>query len=571
MALIVTIAAFLIVGYRERRRRGRRRRTLLGPRVSRVAQRMRAHELPGAHHTRTADLSGWILPLAALALCGAALAVTGFTSPVHRTVPVPGAYQQLGDFSYVGQIEKPNAAYPSGLAVTGQPLLLNLFNRVSVRFHYQFNSRLPHRIRGTIELKAQIAAQTSWHQTFVVKKATAFTGDSTGIAGAVDLRAARAFLDGVSAQSGAVGADYDVNLVASVHITGFAGSKRIDETFAPILPFTFNHQLVKLKIPTTSTSPGTTYNSSAASGLSSILIPHSEGSVPRQAVNRLSFARMQLSVLVARWLGALTAAIALAALYVVALRYPKHRTRREHEQIEARYGRMIVPAVALNPDGRAQVELPDFVSLARLARHYEQLILHEEREGRHTWAVDEDGRLYTYSIDPAARAELAGSNDRRSPLSAIPALAAIPPSSGPRTRRRLWLRPAGALGLLVLVLTLATTLTASNTVPVSHAGKTTQALAPSQLLPAQCSGIAVTNLIVVAASASSVTGTSQNDLILGQFHNGNVTYNGGGGEDCMVGGAGIGTKTFSGGSGNDVCIGAPGARNAFTSCSKTYN
>ena len=564
VALIAAVAAFLLlVGRRQRRRRRSRRRGTPG---------LHAPTRPSAtrHHTSALDLSGLLLPLAAVALLAGSLSAVAFTKPTERMAEARGAYEQTGNFTYVARLSKPIPAYPSGFALTGQPLLLSLFDRVTVRFNYQLDTRLPHRIEGTIALDALVAAQTTWHQTFPVQPAHSFGGDATSIGGSVDLRAARAFLDQVSAQSGVVGADFDVDLRAIVHITGFVGAKRIDETFRPVLPFTVNHQLVKLKVPAMSITAGTTYNAPENAGLSSILNPSQPGSVPRRVTNHLAFARLEVPVQAVRWLGLLLAALAALAIYTLAIPHRNRRTRREHELIQGRYGHLIVPAVHLNPDGRSAVDVPDFPSLVRLAKHYEQLILHEQRDGLHTYAIDEDGRLYTYCIDPSKRAGLESGEDHRKSASTIPTGSARVPAPSSRIRRRAWLRPAALLAALALAATLATSITASNTVPVSHVGKSTQILALSQLAPVQCAGMSLTSLVVMATGATSVTGTSGNDLILGRSRAGNTTFSGGNGDDCIVGGGGTGTKTLSGGNGSDICIGATGSLNTFSSCTKSY-
>ena len=83
---------------------------------------------------------------------------------------------------------------------------------------------------------------------------------------------------------------------------------------------------------------------------------------------------------------------------------PPIKARREQDLIAKRYGALLVPVVSVNPEGRVTIDLPDFHSLARVAQHYEQLVLFEQQGRSTTYAVDEDGRLYVYKIDRAGRA-----------------------------------------------------------------------------------------------------------------------------------------------------------------------
>ena len=133
-------------------------------------------------------------------------------------------------------------------------------------------------------------------------------------------------------------------------------------------------------------------------------------------------------------------------------------------------------------------------------------------------------------------------------------------------------RPVGLLCLLAAALTIFTGFTASNTVPVTYAGKTTNIPTEGQLAPSLCASLQLTNTIVASSGATSVTGTSENDLIIGPNRKGTVNYNGQSGSDCIVAGGGSGTlNIIDGGSGsNDICIGAPGASNTFKHCDRSY-
>ena len=140
------------------------------------------------------------------------------------------------------------------------------------------------------------------------------------------------------------------------------------------------------------------------------------------------------------------------------------------------------------------------------------------------------------------------------------------------TARKL-VRPAGVLCLLVACLSVVTGFTATNTVPVTFAGKSAQALSYAQLTPTVCAAILVTNVQLVPVTANSATGTSDNDLILGANRTGTVSYNGKQGDDCIVAGGTAGTTNIidgGGGGGHDICIGAPGASNTFKNCERTY-
>lgn len=120
-----------------------------------------------------------------------------------------------------------------------------------------------------------------------------------------------------------------------------------------------------------------------------------------------------------------------------------------------------------------------------------------------------------------------------------------------RTRRRtglFWLLLVAAAGF-GFVTTQA--FTASNAVPATNIGQFTQAIAPSQLEPAEClsGGITVTSIV---AGAGTITSTAAGQLVLGS--SGVDTLNDNSfGLDCMVGGAGA--DSFNGlNKGGDLCV-----------------
>jgi hypothetical protein len=103
------------------------------------------------------------------------------------------------------------------------------------------------------------------------------------------------------------------------------------------------------------------------------------------------------------------------------------------------------------------------------------------------------------------------------------------------------IRRMGLAGIAtVLVICAVWGLTASNTVPSTHAGQYSEAITPDQLKPAACAGITLTNLVT---GSGTITGTNRSNLILGSSGDDTLGSNGvGQGPDCCVGGGG--TDTF---------------------------
>ncbi len=147
------------------------------------------------------------------------------------------------------------------------------------------------------------------------------------------------------------------------------------------------------------------------------------------------------------------------------------------------------------------------------------------------------------------------------------------------------------LGLLALVVaTVASAVAATNNVPQSRAGQASRGITANDLKPRECAGVNVTN---IDTGSGTITGTNQNDLILGTSGTDTVSGEpltglivassdciaGGGGNDTLhgdstgsllIGGddvilGGPGDDSIDGAAGNDVCYGGDG-NDTFTNC-----
>jgi len=572
-AVLAGIAAsFLLLGGRAKKGRRRRRgrgRTRRGSRRAPVTARSPVSTNVSRHLHRprksAENIFGTVAFLLAVVLLG-----VGFGTSLKRSVPVAG-YHQAGSFSYMARTAHPASAYPTGIASTGDPLFLADFKKITVGFSYKFSSRLAHDVRGTVVLKALISSDSNWHDLIVLQQRTPFSGDVARVSGVFDLTKLQALIDQISVESGAVGGEYKVDLQPVVHVTGFVGGKRISSTFAPVLPITITASLFKLDIAPAAAPPGATYAPpTEAATLATGLDPSETGTIPGFAPNYVSLVRYHFAISAVRGFGLGLAGLALLALVSKAFKRKRELWTPER-RIAHRFGSVFVDVVSLGDSHSLALtsrEVPDFESLATLAQYCERPILRQKLGQFPAYAVEDDGRLYVYR--PALRPpQPVVASPTAEPAPRIEALPApLPPPRAPRSARRRFARPAGMLFGLALAATLITSFTATNTVPLSHAGVLTQPVDLGQLTPTQCAAIAAQHLLVT--TTGTATGTSQNDLILGAAGTGTFNLLGVAGDDCIVGGGGAGTTNkFDGGPGTDVCIGAAGATNTFKNCETT--
>jgi Ca2+-binding RTX toxin-like protein len=128
------------------------------------------------------------------------------------------------------------------------------------------------------------------------------------------------------------------------------------------------------------------------------------------------------------------------------------------------------------------------------------------------------------------------------------------------------LRLAVVAAVLALVGGIVYAFTATNTVPATQAGQSSQATGAANLAPAGCisRGVVPAN-IIVGVPNSTVNGSSAVNLMLAT-NGANETLNGGKGSDCLV--AGSGGDTLNGGvaGGTNVCIKNGNANVTTTRC-----
>jgi signal peptidase I len=572
-AILAGLAAvFLILGggrKTTRRRRHGRRRTAGSKRPA-----MRRPWPTVVHRPRKSVeniVGGGTLLLAVVLLA------VGFGSPLARQIEVPG-FKHSGTFSYTAKVvHPPVAAYPSGLARTGDPLFLSVFKLVNAHFAYRFTSNLPHHVHGTVELVALISSDSKIQNRYVLDKAETFRGDTARVGGMFDLQGLRALMTQLSVESGDASASYAIDLQPIVHVTGTVGENKVKSTFSPTLPFTATQAALTPNIAQAATLPGASYTPpSGAAALSSALKPVETGKIPGIAPNYLSLARYHFAVSTVR--GAGLGLLGLAVLVLLGKLFKGSREVWSNEKrIATRYESVIIDVVSVGDDRpreRAPTEVPDFESLARLAKYCERPILRAGEEGAYLYAVEDEGNLYLHR--PAARTPGVAAAVAGTPATTVEPIPAARPVSaaalgvrGPtsRTRRKLITRALGALFALAVTATLVTGFTATNTVSLTHAASTDETLAISQAVPAQCAGLTLTNLVIASSTSTTVTGTNANDLILGRSGTGSRSLSGGGGTDCIVGGGGSGTtNNFNANKGADICLGAPNATNNYSNC-----
>jgi signal peptidase I len=511
------------------------------------------------------------------------LLIMGFSRPTERMGVLPNAFTHGGTFGYSAVVKVPTFVYPLGTVSTGDPIYPSLVDTLKVRFDYQFTSALPHNVAGTVELRALVLSTSdAWQEVSTVAPLETFTGDSASLAADFTLAGLYTLIDSVIADTGIAGTNYSVDIQPVVHLTGTVGDQAIDQTFSPVLPFAVSRTAIRVDAPTAPLPSGATSTAaSAGSALQAVLHPTGSGVVAQQVANVLSIAKYKVRVSALRVLGVIFMVLSVG-LAVLHDRLRRRLARgSEEESIAKQLNALIVPVTSLGAaDGHTLISVPDFASLAGLARFLERPILYEVRDGDRTFAVDDDALRYvTQAVD--RRRARAPSNEGAAPTGAVPVgpsgthldetakagdtkalrkqVANSLPGQGPSTRAIVARGGAGAF-VLALAATATIGFTASTTVPASNVGANYEAASVQQLAPPGCSALVLTTLVTGKGEFST---NQSHALILGSSGADKITSKGQ--QNCIVGGAGEDEVRAKNG---DVCIVGPTTGADYNKCTE---
>lgn len=495
---------------------------------------------------------GILLTLAILFL------IVGFSHPSRHVAPLADAYQQTGDFSYSAAVKAPTIVYPSGFITTGQPIYPSLVNTVSLHFGYHFTSGLRHTVKGTVEIRETLKSDSdSWQQVSTLKSSTVFAGDSVSISSVLPLNNLYRLIANISAQSGNTGVDYVANVQPMVHITGTVGGKAINETFAPVLPFTIGQTTASIVATDSPLPAGATYVApSASSELASTLHPIQLGSIPQPVTNSIPVAKYKISVPLIRLAGLIFSTLALLVALIHDTLRRRQRIGSADELIEQQFESLVIPVASVgNPSGVTLIAIPKFAELARLAQYLERPILCQTSNGNRTYVVDDEtDRYITYSsqVTTAPPSTIVLKTVSELPKQALAASASRP---------RIWLlliRGGAILLVFVVVATLTISFTASTNVPASHVGVLVSVPGISEFVPTACDSLTLTSYVVGSGTFSN---SLSHVIIIGSAGVDTITDHGSG--NCIIGGGGKDKVTAPS---TDICIIGPTTGATYGSC-----
>ncbi len=326
----------------------------------------------------------WVLTASVI---GVALLAVAFTRPPSIATSRDLPFDDRGTFTYSGSAPGGLAVYQSLEVPPGQPVFLNLVDRVQIGFAYEARAAALVTAAGDVRLRAVIRDTGGWTYPIELAPPTHFDGPTAEVHGELDLAALRSVIDEVQRSTGVSRDAYSVDIEATVDRAIERDGARSAGSFDARLQLTLDdHELFM-------TSPGDDALRPSQGGLLQ---------VPATRTNELEVLGRSVSVAALR-AAAIAIAGLLAALWVDRLSRAAHGD--EIELIERRYRGHLLRVLDAAPPTGPVISLESMSQLVRLADHLGAPILTTEPGA---YDVVDGDRRYRYSVTPATIREARG-------------------------------------------------------------------------------------------------------------------------------------------------------------------
>lgn len=318
--------------------------------------------------------------LAASALASLVAGALILASPAAGDPSERGQLTHTGSFSY--SAPSSSSLYPHGFG-KGDPVFTRLSDEVTVEFVHEAETGLEMDTRGTVRIDALLSGSGGWQRTIPLAGPQPLEEGPTTVAAVLRLRTLQSLADEAATVTGTPSGPFRIDVAPIVEFAGTVGGHRVDDRFAPTLAFSLDAAALRL------TSPA---DGSASSFLQTRDVPLGRPN-PAAARSMGLLTRLPLPASGApAFLGG-GLLMALAAAWA-------HRQVRQSGgpgPVALRYAHLLVPVKSVTRDAaRPVVQIASMADLVRLAKHHDQLVLHEAREGRHSYMCELGGATYVF-------------------------------------------------------------------------------------------------------------------------------------------------------------------------------
>lgn len=333
-----------------------------------------------------------LILLALLAIGSLILGIVAFRRPLFNKIEEPLAYQQEAAFRYTADV--PEGVYDSTQVSPGEPIFRKLNGSFTVGMDYFFLSAHPATLKGSYRLLAIISDSTGWKRTIELLPKTTFEGNLFTVSETLSLNQVQDYIDRFEAETGVERGQYNLAILADIHISGILADQVLEDQFQPALNFSINDLQVVLERE--QNSPSQTLTPSVSSALPQTTYE----------VNHLTILGLNIPVFTARWISGILGIPALVFLIVLLARLYRDAQKSEWDRARIWYGSMFIeardPQMLVSPQ---QVEIASVDDLARLAEQEQRPIFHLAEGNTHHLFIQTPEKIYHYAIEkeePAA-------------------------------------------------------------------------------------------------------------------------------------------------------------------------
>jgi len=329
------------------------------------------------------ELKPLLIGLGVAAVACVGLAFVSFGRPAATTKTVEAVYAHQGRFEYDARVPR-SPVYPDGHVSTGEPVFQRLVPRLRVTFTYRLESELPVTASGRIALDARISDGRGWERILPLKAERPFTDGEATVSGVLDLEQLQRITDQVRDLTGSAQSAYTVAVLPRVDVTGRIGGEKVDAAFAPALSFDAGDLRLQPSLE-------------GAEGVGPFA-PREPGTGTRVVPARVSLGALSLSVPTARRVSLLGIAVLLLLGGAALAAGRRREDGDEQEEIQARYGPLLLPVSSRSGDWEHVIELAEMAALVRVAEHQGKLILQISDGNDRSYVVEDGSTAYRYSV-----------------------------------------------------------------------------------------------------------------------------------------------------------------------------
>jgi hypothetical protein len=323
--------------------------------------------------------------LSAIGLVSILLAALAFTRPTQVSVLEEIPYQHTGSFAYSAYV--PYGVYNSNQIQSGEPVFLELTDRVRFQFRYQLEGEDLAAVSGSQRLLAEVSDINGWKRTLEIGPGSTFSGSGFSSQGYLELSQVQSLLAELEEVTGLNRPHYILSVYPEVEVSGVLSGSGFSDQYTPRMEFLldeFQLQMVRNDSPLQDSNP---LQSSAAGVLERLTV------VP----NTISIFSLQFPVVRIRWIAG--AGLLLTLLGGIGLAYlAKHaRYQGVPAEIQLKLNNRLVTIHDGNLDNNARVvQVASIEDLVKLADRKEQMILHEVRGTVHHYYVEQGEVTYHF-------------------------------------------------------------------------------------------------------------------------------------------------------------------------------